>query len=202
MKKTTTILILLIGLTAPINSYAQHNLCKVCALKILNPLHPTRCCENCLRDYYVTELKKNITTVQLCSISESKNCDSLLSFPDTISGIYRLESMQSAQGYQLINNEKLIFKTYYLMNMYNAEDSITHNDLMVIITDDSSAYDYNKFYELLLRPYFDKDQNTAILNGERCFVVGSLHTLFDLIYKNWLIAKIPLGINYFFVYDE
>ena len=182
--------------------YAQRNpgvhLCSKAASKVVTTEQPDKCCEKCMQQLYSWEMRQGVTHVNLCSTYPDFiwNCDSLLALDDSLTGYFEVRSISVYDGYYLTDNDKLKKKKFYFLSLRN--NAIDDRSSIIWVVDDMSKSEIGNSYFLHLKPYFDKNQNYTIQNGKRLEIVPSGHTLIDIVYKNWLILRVPSGLNLYF----
>ncbi len=204
-QKTYSLLMAAILMVSGFALSAQKNpgvrLCQEAATTIVTAEKPDKCCEECLQQRFMKQMRKGITHMKLCLSQPGAilDCDSLLPLADTLSGNFDVISISSIEGYCLENNE-LKKKTFYLLSLrdYSLDD---RSDVTWVV-DNPSGYDVGKTYYLRLKPYFDKNQTYTRKDGKVYEIVGSGHTLMDIVYKNWLLLKIPSGKNLYFTIER
>ena len=202
MKAFVRTIIWLAMLTLPLLSFGQLNLCDNCATAIVDNNNPDHCCEECIEDYFTMQLKRNIRHGKLSHYCDYQEISMLMPFPDTLSARFLVTSHETHPGYYLKESE-LKERTYYLINLICENcDTILSRTPIVLITDDSSSFKKGESYSLTITPYFKKNMSFLILDGKTYSVIpGGPRTLFDLVYKEWLIVMLPVGRNYFFSAD-
>ncbi|GEM_PF-4806856 len=190
--------LLAIVFLCPFLIYGQINLCRDCAITIYDYRDLTKCCEECLQETYLSQLRKNITRGGLYGYYSYEHWLSLLPLPDTISAQFLVHKIEKRQGYCL-SDSGLCRSTYYLINLEcDSSCLIREGSSIVLVVNDSTLFDINHYYNLTISPYFKKNQDFKNIDGKIVQIIGS-HTLFDLVYKNWLVVKLPLRKNYFFL---
>ncbi len=112
-------------LLVPSCFYGQVRLCGECATAIMASAKSKRCCEECMHRYFVKRLKENVTTMPFREVADYKDVDSLLSMPETISGLFQLVSVEQVQGFQLNADDQLTNSSFYLMEMQRVDSSAT-----------------------------------------------------------------------------
>lgn len=183
----------------PLLSFGQANLCGNCAYTLVDPNDLSKCCENCLREYYTRQLRRNITHGKLSTHYDYEVWSTFIPLPDTLTAHFKVFKIVKNNGYYQKSSE-LIESTYYLFNL-SCEDSsvIQPGTSIVLISNDSSLFKEGETYYLSLLPYFRRNQSFRICDGKIYTVVGGATTLFDLVYKEWLVVMLPVGRNYFFL---
>ena len=189
-------------LSLPLLSFGQVNLCHKCALTINDCHYPDHCCESCLQNYYIRQLQKNILHGKLSPYYDYETFSKLTLLPDTLSAHFLVTGVKTTEGYSLISSE-LCESTFFLINLM-CEDSagIRPGTEIILITNNSSAFREGESYYLTIHPYFKYNQSFRIYDGKVYSVVRGAGTLFDLVYKEWLIVMLPVGRNYFFLIDK
>ena len=191
--------LLLTILLCPLFSFGQAKLCGNCAYTIVDPEDFSKCCENCLREYYTGQLQRNIVHGRLSTYYDYEVWSTFIPLPDTLTAHFKVFEIEKKNGYYL-KSSNLIECTYYLFNM-TCEDSsaIQPGTSIVLISNDSSLLKEGESYYLSLLPYFKKNQSFRICDGKMYTVVRGATTLFDLVYKECLVVMLPVGRNYFFL---
>ena len=173
-------------------------MCSKAASKVVTTERPDKCCEKCTQQLYSWEMRQGVTHVNLCSTYPDLiwDCDSLLALDDSLTGYFEVRSISVYDGYYLTDNDKLKKKKFYFLSLRN--NAIDDRSSIIWVVDDISKHEIGNSYFLHLMPYFDKNQNYTIQNGKRLEIGPSGHTLIDIVYKNWLILKVPSGLNLYF----
>jgi len=188
--------------TLPSLSFGQLNLCDNCAITIVDNNNPDHCCEKCIEDYYTKQLQRNILHGNLSLYYDYQERSMMLPFPDTLSARFLITSYETHPGYYLKESE-LSESIYYLINLICENcDTILSCTPIVLITNDSSLFKKGESYSLTIHPFFKKNLSFRILNDKTYSVVAGPRTLFDLVYKEWLITMLPVGRNYFFLVND
>lgn len=195
MKKKLLIIIICI---LPIVLNGQ-DLCSDCALSIRYFPNNPECCESCLYEYYTSKLKQNITKGTLSDYYSKENVFNFIPIPDTIEENFRVWKIHTIVGYYLDDFDDLCRGNFYLISLTIDTSSIFDFSSIVLITDHIADFEIYNTYHLKLLPYFCKNLNSCIEDGQKKTIVGPSHTLFDLVYKRWMIPALPLGANYFFI---
>lgn len=184
---------------SPLFIFGQANLCGNCAYTLVDPNDLSKCCENCLREYYIGQLRRNIVHGKLSTHYDYEVWSTFIPLPDTLTAHFKVFETKKNNGYYLKSSE-LIECTYYLFNM-SCEDSsaVRPGTSIVLVSNDSSLFKKGETYYLSLLPYFKKNQSFRNCDGKMYTVVRGATTLFDLVYKEWLVVMLPLGRNYFFL---
>lgn len=184
---------------SPLFIFGQANLCGNCAYTLVDPNDLSKCCENCLREYYIGQLRRNIVHGKLSTHYDYEVWSTFIPLPDTLTAHFKVFETEKNNGYCLKSSE-LIECTYYLFNM-SCEDSsaVRPGTSIVLVSNDSSLFKKGETYYLSLLPYFKKNQSFRNCDGKMYTVVRGATTLFDLVYKEWLVVMLPLGRNYFFL---
>ena len=190
--------LLLTILLCPLFSFGQAKLCGNCAYTIVDTEDFSKCCENCLREYYTGQLQRNIVHGRLSTYYDYEVWSTFMPLPDTLTAHFKVFEIEKKNGYYLKSSE-LIEYTYYLFNMSCEDSSVRSGTSIVLISNDSSLFEKGKSYYLSLLPYFKKNQNFRVIDGNIYTIIGGVHTMFDLVYKEWLIVMLPVGRNYFFL---
>lgn len=196
MKKLLFILFLI-----PLLLYGQLDLCRDCAVRIydLDAVLKKGCCEKCLQEFYIHQLHNNITHGMLSQHYENFGSgNSFLDFPEKLSAHFLITNISPNKGYCLTDTG-LIENRYYLMSLECQDSIVPSGTTFILIVDDSSSFDIGHSYYLKLHPYFKKNQSFRIIGDELCPVVSGPQTMFDLVYKKWLITMLPVNQNYFFL---
>lgn len=194
--------ICLILLVITIHSIAiGQNLCEGCAMQIQYFGH-NKCCENCMIKYYTSQLQQNIVHGTISDYYDVEELSQFESLPDTVSGNFRVWNIIKKNGYFLDQNNNILSHLFYLVFLTIDSYSFLEQSSIVLITDDISSYEIGSSYKLTITPFFDRKLDRKYVSGEKITVIGPSHTLFDMVYKNWLIPKLELGRNYFFLTFE
>lgn len=175
------------------------DLCSDCALTIRHFPNNTECCESCLYEYYTSKLKQNIIKGTFSDYYSEESVLHFVPIPDTIEEDFRVWEIRTIVGYYLDDSDDLCRGTFYLLSLTIDTSSIFDYSSIVLITNHIKDFEIGNTYHLKLMPYFCKNLNSCIENGQKKTIVGSSHTLFDLVYKRWMIPALPLGTNYFFI---
>lgn len=195
MRRFLSILLVLFSLFAK----GQTNLCESCALTIVDINDSERCCEVCLRKYYIDQLQQNITHGSLSKYYEREVWSTFIPLPDTLSDNFFVSKIEKKIGLYLKDSD-LIECTFYLISLECANNpAIESGSSIVLVVNDSCLFKEGDCYNLSILPYFKRNQSYRVIDGEIHTIIGRSHTLFDLVYKEWLIVKLPLGYNYFFM---
>lgn len=191
--------ILMIMLMWPMWSFGQVRLCGNCATTIVEPNNLGDCCENCLREFYIGQLNRNIIHGMLSPYYDHETWSSFIPFPDTLSAHFMVDGIETTNGYYLESSE-LYESTFYLISLKCEDSSAVHpGTRIVLVVNDSSSFKIGESYLLSLLPYFKKNQSFSVCNGKTYTMIGGAQTFFDLVYKKWLIGMLPVENNYFFL---
>lgn len=174
------------------------DLCSDCALTIIDYSNNTECCEKCLYEYYTSKLKQNIIKGNLSDFHNSENVLQYAPIPDSVEEDFRVWDIHTITGYYLDDFDDLCRGTFYWVSLTIDSSSIFDYSSVVLITNNIEEFEIGNTYHLKVTPYFCKNLNSCIENGKKS-VVGPSHTLFDLVYKRWMIPAVSLGINFFFI---
>ena len=152
-----------------------------------------------MTDYYVRQLQSGRRHGNLSQYCNYDLWKKMIPFPDTLTAHFLVTGINQQRGYCLKSSE-LVENTFYMINLECKDTTIVQAGTpIVLIVNDSSFFKKGEYYDLSLHPYFKKNQYFIISEGKTCEVIHSNHTMFDLVYKDWLIVKIPTGHNYFFM---
>jgi len=193
-------LLIIMILAFPIFTIGQVDLCRNCAVTIYDADNPKKCCEECLRDFYLTKTRQNITHGKLSDYYNYADWSGLLPFPDTLSAHFSVLYIESHKGYSLQDSE-LIESNYFLVHLECKDNVVPTGTSIVLIVNDSSLFGVGHDYYLKLLPYFKRNQDFRIVNGQCVTIVGD-GTVFDLVYKQWLVVFLPVRQNYFFLSSQ
>ena len=188
----------------PFLIYAQIDLCHDCAVRIYDAdaVLKGECCEKCLEEFYIQQLHNNITHGKLSRYyNDFGSGNSFIDFPETLSAHFLITDFSSHKGYCLTDSG-LIESRYFLISLECQDSIVQPGTTFILIVDDSSSFDIGHSYYLKLHPYFKKNQSFRIVGDKLYTVVSGNRTLFDLVYKKWLITMLPVGQNYFFLHSE
>ena len=93
--------ILLTILVCPLFSFGQVNLCGNCAYTIIDPNNFGKCCENCLREYYTGQLRRNVVHGNLSSYYNYEVWSTFMPLPDTLTAHFKVFEIEKKNGYYL-----------------------------------------------------------------------------------------------------
>lgn len=185
----------------PFFIYGQVDLCHNCAAIIYDPINSKGCCEVCLQEFYVQQLRKDITHGLLSNYYKCDVLFSFMQFPDTLSAQFLVLDIRHKDGYRL-QDSSLIAANYYLIHLKCKDTIIPQETSIILIVDDSTPFDIGQCYHLKMHSYFKRNQSFRVIEGELRPVIGGAQTVFDLVYKKWLIPFLSMGQNYFFLHSE
>lgn len=176
------------------------DLCRDCALCIVEDAKHNNCCNECLIKYYTSKLKQGIIRGKLSTdyVYSKKDVAQMPKISDSISGNFKVSSIKNGIGYYLDNDDNLHRCDFFLIFLKPEESSLGKLSSIVLIESNIEQFFEGQTYKLTLHPYFKRDQGVRIVNDRVFEVVRGPETLFDLVYKNWLVCKLEYGINYFF----
>lgn len=196
MKQFSLILFIVLSIV----TYGQSNLCNNCAFTIVEfDNNSGSCCEDCLRRYYVEQLQQNISHGSLSRYYEREAWSTFIPLPNILTSNFYVAKIENHLGFYLKKSE-LVKSTYCLINLECRDSTVIQpGSSIVLVVDDSSFFEAGKCYDLTLHPYFNRNQNFRLIDHEIRPIIGCSHTLFDLVYKEWLIVMLPMGCNYFFL---
>lgn len=187
-------------LLLPVMALGQVQLCGKCALTITEDVKTRDCCEQCLQDYYISLLKDGKTVHGNLS-RYTDSWSTYLPFPDTLTSRFEVVKVEQAPGFCLKSSELQEY-TYYLFHL-QCEDStaVPPGTQILLVVNDGTIFKVGEYYDLSIVPYFKRNQSFSIVDGKLLPVVGC-RTVFDLVYKDWLIAFLDVSRNYFFLSRE
>lgn len=195
-------LLLMIIISFPCFTNGQVDLCHDCAVTIHDIANPKICCEECLQNLYINKTRQNITHGKLSDYYKYEEWTGFIPFPDTLLAHFSVLNIEHKKGYCL--KDSVLTESHYRLVYLKCEDNRvpTGTSIILIVNDDdSSSYDIGRKYCLKLLPYFKRNQDFRIIDGERFQMIGQ-GTMFDLVYKEWLIVMLPVRANYFFLSSE
>lgn len=200
MKKSTLTVLFLMIINLPAIVYGQE-LCDNCALWIVEDVKQNNCCNECLVNYYTSRLKQDIIRGNLLAsdVYSKTEVAQMPKISDSISSNFIVISVKEKNGYYLDDNDSLHRCDFFLVFLKSEENALLNLSSIVLVTNENEQFVKNQSYILTLYPYFKRDQGIRIVNDQEIEVIRSPKTLFDLVYKNWLVCKLEYGINYFFL---
>ena len=176
-------------------------LCDDCALQIVEVSQRNNCCNKCLVNYYTARLKQDITHGNLWAddVYTKTEMAQMPKISDSISSNFTVSNVRRTVGYYLDDNNVLHRCDFILVSLEQEENALPKLSSIVLITNDDEQFIKGQSYQLTLCPYFKKDQGIRIVNDQEIEVIHGPQTLFDLVYKKWLVCKLKYGVNYFFM---
>lgn len=175
------------------------DLCSDCALTIRHFPNNTECCESCLYEHYTSKLKQNIIKGTLSDYYSKESVLRFVPIPDTLEEDFRVWKIRTIVGYYMDDYDDLCRDTFFLISLTIDTSSIFDYSSIELITNHLADFETGHTYHLRLIPYFCRNLNSCIENGQKMTMIGFSETLFDLVYKKWMIPALPLGTNFFFL---